>query len=169
MGINKKNYYDTISYFEYVQDLMLDKVNEMEKLCWDFEKKPMTDEVKLRLIELNNSLHNELISYYTLEEDLLFPELEHVLPAPTSTSVMRNEHEAILQLNQTISEKLSNINDIEKNKETLLSTIISFVDIMQRHIHKKNDVLYHEASSFLNEKTLNEIYKKITKKTNLNQ
>ena len=26
------NYYDTISYFEYVQDVMLDKVNEMEKL-----------------------------------------------------------------------------------------------------------------------------------------
>jgi len=158
------NYYDTISYFEYVQDVMLDKVNEMEKLCWDFEKKTMTNEVKQRLIELNNSLHYELINYFTLEEDLLFPELEHVLPSPTSTSVMKNEHTAILQLDHSISEKLSDTNDLEKNKETLLSTIISFVDIMQRHIHKKNDVLYHEASSFLSEKTLNEIYKKILQK-----
>src|SRR5271157_2618987 len=100
------NYFDTISYFEYVQDIMLDKVNQMENLCWDFEKKEMIDEVKLQLSELNDSLHNELINYLTLEEDLLFPELEKVLPAPTSTSVMKNEHTAILQLNHAISEKL---------------------------------------------------------------
>ena len=155
------NYYDTISYFEYVQEAMLDKINEMEKFCWNFEKKLITNEALQNLTELNNSLHLELTNYFTLEEDLLFPELEHVLPAPSSTAVMKNEHTVILQLNHTISEKLANINNIESDKENLLSSIISFVDIMQRHIHKKNNVLYHEASSFLNEKTLNEIYKKI--------
>jgi hemerythrin-like domain-containing protein len=157
-----EEYFDAISYFQFLQNAMLDKVNEMEKICLDAEEKEFSAAIIEKLFDLNDSFHNEFVKYYTLEEDLLFPELENVLPSPTSTTSMRNEHSKILQLSQTISERLTGKNKTEMDK--LVSTIYTFADLMQRHIHKKNDVVYHEASSFLSEAALNEIYKKIQKK-----
>lgn len=160
----KEKYYDAISYFDYVQNIMLDKVNEMEKICLNAEKKEMAADVIRKLKDLNESFHNVFLRYYTLQEDVLFPELEKVLPSPTSTTSMRTEHSHILQLNNTISEKLSDMNPTEKDR--LVSTIYSFTDTVQRHFHKKNDVMYHEVSSFLSEPVLTEIYDKM-KRQNL--
>jgi hemerythrin-like domain-containing protein len=160
----KENYFDAISYFEYIQNTIMDLLNEMEKICKNSENKEISTVDNDKMIELNSIVHDKFLKYYTMEEDILFPELEKVLPSPTSTTSMRNEHTAILKLIKLIAELLEDRENLERNRQKIISSVISFVDVMQRHIHKKNNVMYHEVSSFLPEKKLEEIYDIILKK-----
>lgn len=138
----------------------------MEKTCLDSEKKGLTVEDYKKLHGLNKQIHESFIGYYTLQEDMLFPELEKVLPSPTSTTSMRNEHREIVSINNRIESLLGEGNSV-KDESGLLSSVYSFSDIMQRHFHKKNNVMYHEVSSFLSETCRDEIYKKVLQKERL--
>jgi hemerythrin-like domain-containing protein len=51
----------------------------------------------------------------------------------------------------------------EKENDTLQAEIISLVDILQRHLHKKNHMLYHEVQTMISTEIQNEIYTKMLK------
>jgi len=142
---------------------MLDKAGEMERLCLDSEKEGLSSENLKKLSVLNNGIQEIFARYYTVLEDVLFPELEKVLPSPTSTMSMRNEH-------REIAENIERINSLldekgpAKDGSVIFSAVYSFSDKLQRHFHKKNNVMYHEVSSFLSEDSQGEIYGKILRK-----
>ncbi len=142
---------------------MSEKINEMEKICLASEENELSQSDFDNLKTQNSEVHDAFIRYYTLLEDIVFPELEKVLPSPTSTTSMRNEHAEILRLNTTIGELFRESENAGKNKQEIISNVFSFVDIFQRHIHKKNNVMYHEVSSFISEETQGDIYRKILK------
>ena len=136
METTNRNYFDTVSFLESKQEDILDNLLKLERISWEIESMVINDAVLRELTELNQALFHGLAMYFTTEEDILFPELEQVLPEPSSTSVMRAEHTAILDLSNSILVLLQHKN-IEMVKDKLQSSIISLVDILQRHIHKK--------------------------------
>ena len=157
-------YYDLISLIESEQDVIFDKLTELEKYGWKIERSGLTDEVYNKVQELNEYIFNDVREYFTLEEDLLFPELEKVMPGHSSSAVMRDEHRRILKICSTVTEMLAEKNETEKSKDVLQAELISLVDVLQRHIRKKNQVLYHEVQSTVPADIQQEIYLKMLKK-----
>jgi hemerythrin-like domain-containing protein len=162
-----RNYFDAVSLLESKQEEILDNLTRLERISWEIESMVINEAVLKELKELNQNLFNELARYFTAEEDILFPELESVLPAPSSTSVMKEEHIVILGLSNSILDQLNN-RHLENNKDKLLTSIITLVDILQRHIHKKNEVLYYEVQSMIPRETLDNIYESMLKRFTAN-
>ena len=156
---NREKYFDVISYFQYVQELIREKADNMEKVCGQLEKEELNKSYIENLTNLNNELNYEFVKYYTLQEDILFPELKKVLPTPTSTNAMRSEHNQILQFFEKIKEELDKKDGVKK--DLIIYTVISFVDILRRYLHKESDTIMREAGSFLPDSTQQEIYLKI--------
>ena len=110
---------------------------------------------------------SDVSRYFTLEEDLLLPELERVMPNHSSSAVMREEHTMILNICSMLKKMLEDKDGAERDKDILQAEIISLVDVLQRHIHKKNHVLYHEVQSKIPPELQQEIYIKMVRKVNL--
>jgi hemerythrin-like domain-containing protein len=162
----KQKHYDLISLIELEQDTILEKLTELEKFAWRIEKSGLTPEIYGNIKSLNDYIFNDISRYFTLEEDLLLPELERVLPNHSSSAVMREEHAMILNVCSILNKMLEDKEGAEKEKDILQAEIISLVDVLQRHIHKKNHVLYHEVQSKIAPELQQEIYQKILHKIN---
>ena len=160
----KPKHYDLISLIEFEQDTILEKLTELEKYAWRTEKTGLTNEIFLAVKNLNDFIFKDVSRYFTLEEDLLLPELEKVMPNHSSSAVMREEHSMILNICSMLNKMLETKENAEKEKDTLQAEIISLVDVLQRHIHKKNHVLYHEVQSNITPELQQEIYIKMVKK-----
>jgi hemerythrin-like domain-containing protein len=160
-------HYDLISLIEIEQDTILEKLTELEKNAWRLEKSELTDEIYKNVKNLNDYIFGDISKYFTLEEDLLLPQLEKVMPNHSSSAVMKEEHRMILNICSMLNGMLENKAGAEKEKDTLQAEIISLVDILQRHLHKKNTVLYHEVQSKLPAEIQHEIYQKMIHKVNM--
>jgi hemerythrin-like domain-containing protein len=160
----KPKYYDLISLIESEQDLIFDRLTELEKYAWRIERFGLTDEVYEKVKELNEFIFNNVSAYFTLEEDLLLPELEKVMPEHSSSAVMREEHGRILKICSSVNEMLGEKSEAEKSKDVLQAELISLVDVLQRHIRKKNQVLYHEVQTMVPADIQQEVYLKMLKK-----
>ena len=163
----KQKHYDLISLIELEQDTILEKLTKLEKYTWRIEKSGLTSEIYGNIKNLNDYIFNDLSRYFTLEEDLLLPELERVMPTHSSSAVMREEHTMILNICSMLNKMLEDKRSAEREKDILQAEIISLVDILQRHIHKKNHVLYHEVQSNISSELQQEIYQKMVSKVNL--
>ena len=86
------------------------------------------------------------------------------MPGHSSSAVMREEHGRILKICSSVNEMLEEKSEAEKLNDVLQAEIISLVDVLQRHIRKKNQVLYHEVQSMVPADTQQEIYLKMLKK-----
>jgi iron-sulfur cluster repair protein YtfE (RIC family) len=160
----KPKYYDLISLIESEQDVIFEKLTELEKYAWRIDRLGLTEEVYNKVKELTEFIFNDVSEYFTLEEDLLFPELEKVMPEHSSSAVMRDEHGRILKICISITDMLGAKDEAEKSKDVLQAEIISLVDVLQRHIRKKNQVLYHEVQTMIPAGIQQEIYLKMLKK-----
>lgn len=160
----KLKYYDLISLIESEQDVIFEKLTELEKYAWRIERSGLTEEVYGKVKELNEYIFNSVREYFMLEEDLLFPELEKVMPGHSSSAVMREEHGRILKICSSITDMLGAKSEAEKLKDVLQAEIISLVDVLQRHIRKKNQVLYHEVQTMIPSDIQQGIYLKMLKK-----
>lgn len=160
----KPKYYDLISLIESEQDVIFEKLTDLEKYAWRLEKSGLTDDVYTKVKELNKFILDDVTEYFTLEEDLLLPELEKVMPDHSSSAVMRDEHGRILKICSSANEMLEEKSEAEKSVDVLQAEIISLVDVLQRHIRKKNQMLYHEVQSKVPADTQKEIYLKMLKK-----
>lgn len=164
-GNNQKpKYYDLISLIESEQDVIFEKLTDLEKYAWRIERSGLTDDVYAKVKELNKFILDDVTEYFTLEEDLLLPELEKAMPDHSSSAVMRDEHGRILKICSSVNEMLGERSEADKSKDVLQAEIISLVDVLQRHIRKKNQVLYHEVQSMIPADTQQEIYMKMLKK-----
>jgi len=161
---SKPAHYDLISLIELEQDTIFEKLTELEKYAWRIEKSGVTGEIYEIIKSLNEYIFNDVSRYFTLEEDLLLPELERVMPNHSSSAVMKEEHAMILNICSLLNKMLENKEGAEREKDTLQAEIISLVDVLQRHIHKKNHVLYHEVQTMLPAEIQNEIYLKMVQK-----
>jgi len=164
---DKPKHYDLISLIELEQDIILEKLTELEKYAWRIEKSVLTAEIYGTIKNLNDYIFSDVSRYFTLEEDLLLPELERVMPNHSSSAVMREEHTMILNICSMLNKMLEDKDGAEREKDTLQAEIISLVDVLQRHIHKKNHVLYHEVQSKIPSELQQEIYIKMVRKVNL--
>jgi hemerythrin-like domain-containing protein len=164
---DKPKHYDLISLIELEQDTILEKLTELEKYAWRIEKSVLTTEIYGTIKNLNDYIFRDVSRYFTLEEDLLLPELERVMPNHSSSAVMREEHKMILNICSMLNKMLEDKDGAEREKDTLQAEIISLVDVLQRHIHKKNHVLYHEVQSKIPPELQQEIYVKMVRKVNL--
>jgi hemerythrin-like domain-containing protein len=160
-------HYDLISLIEIEQDTILEKLNGLEKYAWQIEKSGLTDEIYGAIKNLTDYIFNDAARYFTLEEDLLLPELERVMPNHSSSAVMREEHTMILNICSMLNRMLEVKENAEREKDILQAEIISLVDVLKRHIHKKNHVLYHEVQSKIPPELQQEIYLKMVKKIDL--
>ncbi len=161
---NKQKYYDLISLIESEQDTILEKLTGLEKYVWSIEKLGMTEDIYNSIKSLNDYIFNDVSRYFALEEDLLLPELEKVMPGHSSSAVMKQEHSMILNTCSILQKMLEKKDNAEKEKDTLQAEIISLVDILQRHLHKKNHMLYHEVQTMLPSEIQNGIYTKMLKR-----
>jgi len=160
----KPKYYDLISLIESEQDVIFDKLTELEKYGWIIERSGLTDEVYSKVKELNEYIFNDVREYFMLEEDLLLPELDKVMPGHSSSAVMRDEHGRILKICSSVTDMLGEKSSAEKTLDVLQAEIISLVDVLQRHIRKKNQVLYHEVQTMVPADIQQDIYLKMLKK-----
>jgi len=160
----KPKYYDLISLIESGQDVIFDKLTELEKYGWIIERSGLTDEVYSKVKELNEYIFNDVREYFMLEEDLLLPELDKVMPGHSSSAVMRDEHGRILKICSSVTDMLGEKSSAEKTLDVLQAEIISLVDVLQRHIRKKNQVLYHEVQTMVPADIQQDIYLKMLKK-----
>ncbi len=164
---DKPKHYDLISLIELEQDTILEKLTELEKYAWRIEKSGLTAEIYGTIKNLNDYIFSDVSRYFTLEEDLLLPELERFMPNHSSSAVMKEEHTMILNICSMLNKMLEDKDGAEREKDTLQAEIISLVDVLQRHIHKKNHVLYHEVQSKIPPELQQEIYIKMVRKVNL--
>lgn len=163
---SKPAHYDLISLIELEQDTIFEKLTELEKYAWRLEKSGVTVEIYETIKNLNDYIFKDLSRYFTLEEYFLLPELERVMPNHSSSAVMKEEHAMILNVCSMLDKMLEDKNTAEREKDTLQAELISLVDVLQRHIHKKNHVLYHEVQSKLSDELQKEIYLKMVQKIN---
>ena len=163
---SKPAHYDLISLIGLEQDTIFEKLTELEKYAWRLEKSGVTVEIYETIKSLNDYIFNDLSRYFTLEEYFLLPELEKVMPNHSSSAVMKEEHTTILNICSMLNKILESKEGAEKEKDTLQAQLISLVDVLQRHIHKKNHVLYHEVQSKLSDELQKEIYLKMVQKIN---
>jgi hemerythrin-like domain-containing protein len=164
---NTSKPYDLISLIESEQDIILEKLTELEKYAWRMEQSGVSEPIYEKVKSLHEYIFNDISRYFMLEEDLLFPELEKVMPRHSSSAAMKEEHSRILKICGAIGEMLGRKNEMEKLKDDLQAELISLVDILQRHIHKKNHVLYHEVQTMLPPEIQQIIYSKMLKKIKL--
>ena len=160
---NQSKPYDLISLIESEQDTITEKLTGLEKYAWEIEETGVTDSVYEKVKSLHQYIFNDITRYFTLEELLLFPELEKVMPKHSSSAAMKEEHGRILSICGTIEEMLQSKDESRKINEMLQAEIISLVDVLQRHIHKKNHMLYHEVQTMLSPEIQQEIYSKMIK------
>jgi len=166
-GNNEKpKHHDLISLIESEQDVIFEKLTDLEKYAWRLERSGLTEDVYTKVKELNKFILDNVTEYFTLEEDLLLPELEKVMPDHSSSAVMRDEHNRILKICISVNEMLGERSEADKSKDVLQAEIISLVDVLQRHIRKKNQVLYHEVQTMVPADKQQEIYLKMLKKIN---
>lgn len=162
----KPKHYDLISLIELEQDTISEKLTELERHAWRLEKSNLTAEIYGSIKKLNDYIFNDISRYFTLEEDLLLPELERVMPNHSSSAVMKEEHATILNICSMLNKMLEVKENAERDKDTLQAEIISLVDVLQRHLHKKNHVLYHEVQTKIPAELQQEIYLKMMQKVN---
>ncbi len=108
---NRSKPYDLISLIESEQDIIMEKLTGLEKYAWKIEESGLTDSVYENAKSLHKYIFNDITRYFTLEELLLFPELEKVMPHHSSSAAMKEEHTRILGICTAIEKMLQNKND----------------------------------------------------------
>jgi hemerythrin-like domain-containing protein len=154
---------DVISMLEAEYETVLEELNELEKLALDIDQIDTDKELYIKIFRLNNFIYTELIRYFNQEEDYLFQELNRVLPDPSSTQLMKDEHVALLSLCNDIQHRLGDKKIIKNRKKELQALMIRLTDLLRKHINKENIVLHQEAQSLLAPEVLNYIYYEIIK------
>jgi hemerythrin-like domain-containing protein len=165
-GENTSAPYDLISLIESEQDTILEKLTELEKYAWRIEQSGVSEPIFEKVKRLHEYILTDVSRYFTLEEDLLFPELEKVMPRHSSSAALKEEHGRIFKICNIIAEMLEKKSEPEKIKENLQAELISLVDVLQRHIHKKNHMLYHEVQTMIPAEVQQNIYSRMLKKIN---
>ena len=166
MKITKNiEHYDTFSLLENRYEIISNKLAEAEKIALDLLGSEMKNIEYPVLKSILDSVYPDINITIKLEEAYLYPELKNILPEQTSIDALREEHKIISEFIYSIKKNLENKIVFFCNLYNVQLEIIGLYDIMQRNIHKKENILFYEAQGLSGE-TLDKIYADMSKKLN---
>lgn len=143
---------------------VIDKTSMIDDLYWEIEKEGVNHYVILSASELFESLRQELERLFKKEDEVIYPELELVLPGLSSVSAIKNENRNILSLFGSITELLNRKEELKKDKDLLQAEMISAADLIQGNVHKKENIIFRELMALLPGEKLDSILKKFSNK-----
>jgi hemerythrin-like domain-containing protein len=132
----------------------------MEKISNDLEKgKDMNKEHYFKIIEFLKGFADKC--HHGKEEDILFPAMvKHGIPKEGGPiAAMLNEHQLGRGHIKSLSSAFEEFKDGNKlaiNK--IISSSMSYVELLRNHIEKENNVLFMMADKVLNESEQSEIF-----------
>ena len=153
---NFTDFEDLIVYLDCTYNDMLENTNKLDNLFWDIEKEGFSAKLLSQLRELVNMFDAELVKLFEIEK-YIYDEMDEVMPDQSSVAALKHENECILKLMNTIKTLLSDKEGLKKQKDILQAELISLADIIQRNIHKKGGIMFHEARTFVPEDRLDKI------------
>jgi len=157
---NLADFEDLINFFDNKYYDMIENTNKMDELYWDIEKEGIGGKLVLSLEELINILDNELKKIYKAEE-LIYEEMKNVMPEQSSVTALKSENESILRLLDSLKSAMNNKENLKKQKDHLQAEMVAIADLIQRNIHKKINVFFHEVRTMLPEEKRDEIVQKL--------
>ncbi|MBZ0204262.1 MAG: hemerythrin domain-containing protein [Ignavibacteria bacterium] len=141
---------------------IIDKTNLIDDLYWEIEKEGVNHYVIVSAMELIDSLQHDLCCLFKREEEIIYPELELVLPGQSFIAAIRDENRNILSLFGSITELLNKKDDLKKDKDLLQAEMISAADFIQRNVQKKESIIFRELMALLPGEKLDSILKKFS-------
>lgn len=162
--IKHEEFFDMVSLLEHEHEEILIKLTELEKLVWNLGTEEVDYKTYGDIKESVAAISRRLFFNFTMEEDILFPDLHEVLPEQSSVPAMKTEHREIMELIYQLQQMMDSKEMLDRNKEKVEAEVITLIDLVERAFHKKENVMYHEAESMLSEEQLEEIYSKMLEK-----
>ena len=115
------------------------------------ERGEVTEEVLEGVRKTTAFINNEVRAYNEKEEELLFPELEKLLPPKGPTFVMREEHRRLWEALEKVEDTLERL-ERDKDRAVIGEPVDSarfVVQLLGEHINKENSVLFPMARQLL--------------------
>lgn len=142
-------------------DSIIEKTYRIDEMYWDIEKEGMNSYLLKNVGELIELLYNELSALFACEEEIVFRELDSLMPGLASVTLLRNENSGILEMFSTMKNTIGSKSDIRKDKELLQAEMISAVDLIQRNVYKKENEFLNDLNMMLPEDKLSNMVLKI--------
>jgi hypothetical protein len=113
------------------------------------------------LSELADCLHAEISKKVTIEQEVLFMEIERQLSKICSTDQLREDHIKISALSSYIR-IIMNKKVYSEYKDHNINTYINFLyNAYKKYTYKHSEILYYEMETFLTKDELQKIYFKL--------
>ncbi len=145
------------NFFEEELKRMFQMAGALDELYWDIEKEGINTHV-IRSINESVNEYYELLSWmFRNEEEILFPEIEKLIPSPEIVNILRQENGHILVVLESIKSMFDGSEEIRKEKDMLQSEMISLADLLKRNSHKKYELLLTEVNNKLPQDKINEM------------
>ena len=109
----------------------------------------VTEEVLEGIRKATAFINKEVRAHNEKEEELLFPELEKVLPPQGPTFVMREEHRQLWEVLEKVEDTLERLERDREAIDELVASAQFVVQLLSEHINKENSVLYPMAKQLL--------------------
>lgn len=111
----------------------------------------VTGEVLEGIRKATAFINNEVRAHNEKEEELLFPELEKVLPPKGPTFVMREEHRRLWEVLEKVEGTLERLEGDKDGAviDELVASAQFVVQLLSEHINKENSVLFPMARQLL--------------------
>ncbi len=140
---------DPIAIFMAQHEEGLAHLRELGGYIQRVESGEVTEEVLEGRRRATAFINNEVRAHNEREEELLFPELEKLLPPKGPTFVMRQEHRRLWEALEKVEGTLERL---ERDGEAIDEPVASaqfVVQFLSEHINKENSVLYPMAKQLL--------------------
>lgn len=113
------------------------------------ERREVTEEVLEGIRRATAFINKEVRVHNEKEEELLFPELEKVLPPKGPTFVMREEHRRLWEVLEKVETTLERLERDREATDELVASAQFVVQLLSEHINKENSVLFPMAKQLL--------------------
>jgi len=140
---------DLIAIFMAQHEEGLAHLRELGSYIQRVERGEVTEEVLEGVRGATAFINNEVRAHNEKEEELLFPELEKVLPPKGPTFVMREEHRRLWEVLEKVETTLERLERDREAIDELVASAQFVVQLLSEHINKENSVLYPMAKQLL--------------------
>jgi len=113
------------------------------------ERREVTEEVLEGIRRATAFINNEVRAHNEREEELLFPELEKLLPPKGPTFVMRQEHGRLWEALEKVEGTLERLERDGEAIDEPVASVQFVVQFLSEHINKENSILYPMAKQLL--------------------
>jgi hypothetical protein len=145
------------SFFEEELRRMYQMSAALDELYWDIEKEGINTHVIRSINETVLDYYDQLNLIFKSEEEILFPEIDRLMPSQNIVSTLRNENGHIISVLESIKDMFNGKEEIRKEKDMLQAEMISLADLLKRNSHKKYAILLNELNKMLPQDKINEM------------